>query len=414
MILRRRGRARETGTRRQLRVLIIVENLPVERDLRVRRECRALIEAGYGVSVICPASSGDEELEELTPVVLHRYPPPREPTSQLGFIYEFAYSWAHAARLALRTIRREDFDILQSCNPPDTYFALALPFKLLGRPFVFDHHDLSPELYAIRFRRDRGVLPVILRALERATFLTADQVISTNDSIRQVALTRGHKDPAAVTVVRNGPELDTLHQQHACPELKCGRIFLCCWVGIMGSVDDGVELAVHAVSHIVHARGRLDCHFVFLGDGEAFEGIRDLAERLMVAHVVTFTGWVSPEVVNTYLATADVGLQPDPKNFRTDLATASKTMEYMAHGLPIVAFDVYETRVSAADAALYVSSNDPSAFGDAVLSLLDDPERRASMGTVGRGRVERELAWDHQKKRYISVFDRLSDRLRKN
>lgn len=401
----------EEGFRRGPRVLIVLENLPIERDLRVRRECQALVEAGYGVSVICPVGPGGDAMEELAPVVMHRYPAPPEITTKWGFFYEFAYSWAWTARLAVKAMSKEGFDILQACNPPDGYFALALPFKLLGKPFVFDHHDLSPELYAIRFGREHGVLWSLLRLLERASFLTANHVISTNQSFRDVALTRGRKHPEAVTVVRNGPELGRLRGTTPRPELKRGREFLCCWVGIMGAVDDGVDLALHAVSHIVHTRGRRDCQFAFLGDGEAFEEVRKLAERMKLGPVVTFTGWVPADVVGAYLATADIGIQPDPKNARTDLATATKTMEYMAHGLPVVAFDVHETRVSAAEAAVYAEPNDPIALGEAIISLLDDPHRRARMGRLGRDRVEQELAWDHQKRRYVSVFDRMSNRI---
>lgn len=406
--VRRRRREAEQVERQPRRVLIILENLPIERDTRVRKECRALTEAGYGVSVICPKGGDPETSDDLRDVVVHRYPSPRQPSSRLGFLYEFAYSWACTAALALKVLRTHGFDILQSCNPPDTYFALALPFKLLGKPFVFDHHDLSPELYAIRFGRDRGLVLVLLRVLERATFLTADHVISTNESIRHVALTRGGKPANDITVVRNGPELSRIWAGSARPELKRGKAFLCCWVGVMGSVDDGVDLGLAAVEHIVRVRGRHDCHFAFLGAGEAFEHMTSLVERLGIGDVVSFPGWVPPQIVGHYLASADVGLQPDPKNPRTDLATASKTMEYMAYGLPVVAFDVHETKVSAADAAVYAEPNDPVAFGDLVVSLLDDPDRRARMGDLGRRRVEEKLAWEHQKTKYVSVFDRLS------
>jgi glycosyltransferase involved in cell wall biosynthesis len=393
------------------RVLIIVENLPVQRDPRVRRECHALVEAGYGVSVISPAGNDDDDMpEELRGVAIHQYPPPAQPESRLGYGYEFLYSWIWAARLTVHVWRREGFDVIQACNPPDTYFLLALPFKALGRRFVFDHHDLSPELYRVRFGQDGRLVPVALRALERATFAVADHVISTNESFRRVACTRGGKRTTEVTVVRNGPELTRLPPPRQRPELKRGRPFLCCWVGVMGAVDDGVDLALAAIHHVVHSRGRRDCHFAFLGDGEAFDDMQHLTAQLGLTDDVTFTGWVSSEEVYDYLGTADVGLQPDPKNLRTDLATATKTMEYMAFGLPIVAFDVDETRMSAGEAAVYAEGNDPRMLGDLVVSLLDDPARRARMGAAGRQRVERELGWDHQKAAYVGVFDRLLGR----
>jgi glycosyltransferase involved in cell wall biosynthesis len=213
-----------------------------------------------------------------------------------------------------------------------------------------------------------------------------------------------------VTVVRNGPELRALPARRSRPDLKGDRPFLCCWVGVMGAVDDGVDLALAAVDHVVRARGRRDCHFAFLGDGEAFDDMQRMSADLGLVDYVTFTGWVSSDVVHDYLGTADVALQPDPKNLRTDLATATKTMEYMAFGVPIVAFDVHETRISAGEAAVYAEDNDPAALGDLVVALLDDPARRARMGKIGRERVERELAWEHQKVRYVEVFDRLLKR----
>lgn len=386
---------------------MIVENLPAARDQRVRRECRALLDAGYGVSVICPRSTDPVVPGELRGVVLREYPAPPEASSTIGYVYEYLYSWLAAAVLTVWAAAREGFDCIQACNPPDTYFALALPFKLAGKPFVFDHHDLAPELYTARFGKERGPVPLLLRALERATFATADHVVSTNESFRRVARTRGHKADGAVTIVRNGPPLDRLRRRPQRPELRHGRQFLACWVGIMGAVDDGVDIALRAIDHFVHVLGRQDCHFTFLGDGEAFDDMRELARRLGITEFVTFTGWVNQERVFEYLSTSDLALQPDPKSPRTDVSSATKTVEYMGLGVPVVAFDLDETRVVAADAAAFATDNDPVSFAGLMAELLDDPETRAAMGAAGRARVRDELAWDHQKDRYVAVFDGL-------
>ena len=391
---------------RRRRALIILENLPLERDARVRRECLALLEAGYGVSVICPQGSAAPLEGALAQVKLHRYRPAPSKGSRLGFAYEFAYSWVTTLALTLKALAGEGFDVIQACNPPDTYFALALPFKLVGKPFIFDHHDLAPELYAIRFGRDRGMVMTVLKLCERASIRCADHVISTNDSIRQVAISRGRKPTNAVTVVRNGPDLSEVRAGQPKPELKRGRRFLCCWVGVIGAVDDGVDLALRAIQLLVHDEGRRDCQFTFVGDGEAASQMRALVEELGIGEFVTFTGWLDRARVFDHLATADVGLQPDPKNSRTDAATAIKTMEYMAFGLPIVAFDVHETRVSADGAALYARPNEVSSYAELIGTLLDSPEQRAAMGRLGRQRVQRELAWDHQKNAYVEVFRR--------
>jgi glycosyltransferase involved in cell wall biosynthesis len=391
--------------RRPRRVLIIVENLPVQRDARVKREAQALLGAGYGVSVISPR--GDTAVPaELRGVDIHQYRPPSHREGKLGFIYEFLYSWVVAMVLALRALAREGFDVVQACNPPDTYFALALPFKLLGKPFVFDHHDLCPEHYRVQFG-EHGLLLRGLLALEWATFRTADHVIATNEYFRQIAMARGGRAAKSVTVVRNGPELDRVHSRDIRPTLRQGRRYLACWVGVMRGFDDGVELALDAVSHLVTGLGRDDCHFVFIGDGERFDEVVRLARKLGIEDYVTFPGWLPHDTLFDYLATADVGLQPIPKNERTDVSTAIKTMEYMAFGLPVVAFDLLETRSSAGDAAAYAAPNDVLAYAELVAELLDDPERRAAMGELGRRRVEQELAWDHQRAKYVGVFDDL-------
>ncbi len=391
---------------RERRVLIIVENLPLERDTRVRRECLALLEAGYGVSVICPRGTSDPLEGTLAQVKLHQYRPASSRTSRWGFAYEFSYAWLTTFALTMKVLVSEGFDIIQACNPPDTYVALALPFKLLGKRFIFDHHDLAPELYAIRFGRERGLTMTVLKLCERATIKWADHVISTNESIRNVAIGRGKKEAGSVTVVRNGPELSEVRLARPQPHLKRKRRFLCCWVGVIGAVDDGVDLALRAIHLLVRRQGRRDCQFTFIGDGEAFAPMQALADELDIGEFVTFTGWLARAEVFDHLATADVGLQPDPKNPRTDAATAIKTMEYMAFGVPIVAFDVHETRVSAEGAALYAHPNDVSAYAELIATLLDNPERRAVMGEVGRRRVEQELAWNHQKKAYLEVFRR--------
>lgn len=379
----------------------------MERDSRVRRECSALLDAGYAVSVICPRGPDGSDLSELRGVRVHRYPAPPPARSPGGFAVEFGYSWLAAAVLTVRVLQKDGFDVLQACNPPDTYFPIALVLRLTRRHFVYDHHDLAPELYRARFGRT-GVVFKTLLALEWATFFAADHVVTTNESMRRVALGRGGKAPEAVTVVRNGPELKEVQVCVPCPELKKGdAMFLCCWVGVMGALDDGVDLALEAIAYLVHVLGRSNCHFAFLGDGEALSDLRALAARLEIEPFVTFTGWVPRQRVFDYLATADLGLQPDPKTDRTDQATAIKTMEYMAFGLPVVAFDVHETRESAGGAAAYASGNEPASFASLIDELLADPERRAAMGLLGRERVENELAWDHQKVAYVGVFDHL-------
>ncbi|MDQ4129510.1 MAG: glycosyltransferase family 4 protein, partial [Actinomycetota bacterium] len=393
-----------SGSRRH--VLIVVQNLPVPLDRRVWLECQSLAEAGFRVSVICPKGPGDPPFQVLDGIRLHKYDPPAAARSPLGFVREFAYCWLQTARLAACVAARERVDAIQACNPPDTYFSLAAMFKLTGARFVFDQHDLCPELYGVRFPEGPGHLLAALRALERATYRLADHVIATNESFREVALGRGGLAPDAVSVVRSGPVAARMRRGYPHSGLRNGCRYLGCYLGVMGP-QDGVDLLLRAVAHLVHERGRRDCHFALLGFGDCFEDLRRLAGELDLTQWVTFTGRADDELISAYLSSADVGLAPDPKNGFNDLCSMNKVVEYMAFGLPVVSFDLKETRFSAGEAGVYVDDNDPAAFALALDLLLDDPARRQRMGELARARIETQLSWEHQAATYVELYRRL-------
>jgi glycosyltransferase involved in cell wall biosynthesis len=388
------------------RVLIIVQNLSVPFDRRVWLEACALRDAGFQVSVVCPKGVGEASFEELEGITIRRYAGPPPTSGTLSYVWEFAYCWARTAALVLRAAAQEGFDVIQACNPPDTYWALAAPFKLFGKRFVFDQHDLCPEVYVSRFGGGASVTYRALRMLERATYALADHVIATNESYRATAMRRGHVPTERVTVVRTGPDPDRLRRRAAVPDWRRGKRYLCAYLGVMGP-QDGVDLALHAAAALVRA-GREDIQFVFMGKGDSSDDLVALAHELGLGDRVTFTGRVPDETVFDVLSTADVGLCPDPLNPLNDVSTMNKTMEYMAFELPVVAFDLKETRVSAADAAVYVRPNDTGEYARAIAELLDDPGTRSEMGRRGRERVERVLAWREQAPRYVAVFERLS------
>lgn len=391
------------------RVHIIVQNLPVPFDRRVWLECRSLTAAGYRVSVVCPRGPGDPGEEVIEGVTLYKYRPPKTGTGKAAFLWEYVYSFAATAWLTARAWRRDRFDVIQACNPPDIFWPIALAFRLAGVRFVFDHHDLCPELYESKFENDTSVFYRGLRFLEWCTFRSAHRVTSTNDSYRTIAIKRGGKHPDDVTVVRTGPNPEKLRAGEADPSLRRGRPHLAVYIGVMGA-QDGVDLAVRTVDHVVHKLGRTDISFTFIGSGESFDELRALSTELGVDDFLQFTGRVPDETVAGLLSTADVGLCPDPKNPLNDVSTMNKTMEYMAYGLPVVAFDLHETRISAAEAAVYAEPNEVPAFADLVVDLVDDEPRRATMGDFGRRRVEESLAWTHQKEGYVRVFDDLTGR----
>ena len=389
------------------RILIIVQNLPVPFDRRVWLECQALVSAGYEVSVICPKGKGDPAYSVIDTVRLYKYKPYAPGGSKAGFIAEYVYSFVATAWQLAKARRSGRFAVMQACNPPDIFWPLALVLRALDRTkFVFDHHDLCPELFESRFP-DGPRLPYKgLRALERRTHRTADHVISTNDSYRQIAISRSGKRPADVTVVRTGPDPDRLRRGAASPEQRRGRAYLAAYIGVMGP-QDGVDIVVRAADIVVHELGRDDIAFTLIGSGDCFDELVRLRDELGLAGHVEFTGRAPDDLVASIMSTADLGLSPDPKNPLNDVSTMNKTMEYMAYELPVVAFDLRETRVSAAEAAVYVTPNDVSEYAKTIVELMDDEARRAVLGKTGRVRVEEELAWSNSALAYLGVYRQL-------
>jgi glycosyltransferase involved in cell wall biosynthesis len=387
-------------------ILILVENLPVPFDRRVWMESLALTEAGYKVSVISPCPPAESETPHRVQEGIHmyRYPMPKETRSKLAFFQEFWYCYWQTRRLVKQVWNEDPFDVIHTCNPPDTFWHIARLYKSKGVKFVFDHHDLCPELYLSKYNK-RDALYRALLWLERKQFQTADAVISTNESYRQIAIERGKKRPEHVTVVRSGPLLSRFQPVPPDPALKEGRKFLCVYLGVMGP-QDGVDYALRAAHHVVQ-RGFQEALFVFIGGGDAFDDLVALSNELHLQDFVKFTGRIPDEDLKRYLCTADLGIAPDPKTPLNDLSTMNKIVEYMAMGLPVVSFDLKESRTSAGDAAVYIANDDPAAMGEAIIELLNDPERRHEMGQIGRTRVRESLAWDHSKRHLVDFYDRL-------
>jgi glycosyltransferase involved in cell wall biosynthesis len=392
-------------------VLIIVQNLPVPLDRRVWLECRALTRRGFDVSVICPKGPGDAALEVIDGVRIHRYRPAPEAAGLVGYLYEFVYSWLRTALLSRRVWRRRPFQVLQACNPPDTYWLLARWWKRRGVRFVFDQHDLNPELFLSRFGVPTGpsgrVQLAGLRWLERMTYRTADHVISTNESYKRIAVSRGHRDPDDVTVVRSGPDTrvmrPVLPAPDGAPRFRHSLVYL----GIMGP-QDGVEMILDLMVELVQRRGRTDVEATLLGFGDCLKELQLRSIALGLEDVVTFTGRADSAMIARHLSAAEVGLCPDRKTPLNDVSTMNKTMEYMAYALPSVAFDLVETRVSGADSCLYVPDGDVAAFADAVERLLDDRRLRIDMAVRARRRVCESLDWRPQAEAYVRAYEQLA------
>jgi len=365
------------------------------------------VSAGHQVAVVCPKGDGDRSYQVVDTVEIYKYGPYAPGGSKVSFICEYVYSFVATAWLTLRARRSGRFAVMQACNPPDIFWPIALLLRALDRTvFVFDHHDLCPELYQSRFP-DGPRLPYrALRALERRTHRTARHVIATNGSYRDVAIRRSGKSPTDVTVVRTGPDPERLIRGEAKPQLRRGRRYLAAYIGVMGP-QDGVDIVVRAAHVVVHQLHRDDIAFTLIGKGDCFDELVALRDELNLAGHVEFTGRAPDSLVSEIMSTADVGLSPDPKNPLNDVSTMNKTMEYMAYELPVVAFDLRETRISAGEAAVYVTPNDVDEYAKAIVELIDDEERRGQLGKAGRVRVEQELAWSHQQRAYLDVYQRL-------
>jgi glycosyltransferase involved in cell wall biosynthesis len=394
---------------RPRRVLIVVQNLPVPFDRRVWLEATTLARAGYRVSVICPKAKGfTRSFEELEDVHIYRYGLPVDAQGALGFVAEFLWCFV---RTAMKTVRvavvGRGFDVVHVCNPPETYWPLGRFWKRLGRRFLFDHHDLSPEMFQAKFGTEgHGLALAGLRWLERKTFQAADLVITTNESHKRIAIQRGGVPPDDVYVVRSGPDLERLSLYPPDPAWRKGKRNLIAYLGEICN-QDGVDHLIRAVKLLRDELGRDDIHCVLVGGGPHQPSIKAYAEEIGVADLCTFTGRVSDEDLCRILSSADVGVDPDPKNDWSDKSTMNKVMEYQYFGLPIVGYDLTENRVSAGPAGLFATPNREAELADRIAELLDDPARRQEMGRVGQERVRSVLAWEHSVPVLLAAYDRL-------
>jgi glycosyltransferase involved in cell wall biosynthesis len=388
--------------------LVLVENLSVPFDRRVTQEARSLRQHGWEVDVICPEGPDRGARDDVDGVRVHRYPlrAAGGRGGPLGWVREYAVALWRTARLARRVQRRGPIDVVHLCNPPDLLFLVALWLRLRGTRVVFDHHDLSPELYLSRFGRGRDLVHRALLAAEWLTFRTADVVLSTNESYAAVARGRGRVDPDRVFVVRTAPDPDRFAPVPPQRALRRGAQHLICYLGVMGP-QDGVDLAVRALARL--AAQRDDWCAVLVGDGDARADAMALADELGLGGLVHFPGRLPDAEVAALLATAAVGLAPDPPGPLNDVSTMNKILEYMAMECPTAAFDLAEARVSAGPAGAYADPGDPDDLARVVGDLLDDPARRAEMGALGRARVTGELSWAVSEKNLLAAYARATE-----
>ena len=376
-------------------VLIVVENLPLPFDRRVWQEARTLKAAGAQVSIICPTGKGYEKrFEVIEGIEIHRHPLPLEAKGAIGFLAEYGAALFWETLLAWKIHAKRRIDVIQGCNPPDLIFLVALPFKLLGVRYIFDHHDINPELYEAKFGK-RGFFWQLMVLFEKLTFKAADVSIATNHSYRKIAIERGGMAPERVHVVRSGPDLSKLKRVAPVESWKNGRAHMVGYVGVMGE-QEGIDLLIDAVDHLVRQMGREDIQFVLVGGGPALAELKEMTAARGLGDYITFTGRAPDADLFEVLSTMDLGVNPDRVNAMNDKSTMNKIMEYMSYAKPMVQFEVTEGRYSAANASLYARANDPIDLAAKIAELIDAPDRAREMGRFGLERIVTELNWQHQ------------------
>ena len=395
------------ASKKAKRVLIIVENLPVPFDRRVWSEATALSRAGYEVSVICPKGKGaTQSFEVIDGIHIYRHWLPSEGNGFLGYLAEYSVALFWEFILSFQILLTRGFDAIHACNPPDLIFLVGALFKYtLGKRFVFDHHDINPELYEAKFGR-RDFFWNVLRVFERLTFAVADVSIATNQSYRSIAMERGKMPADRVFVVRSGPDLTRVRPLPPDGRWKNGRDYLVAYVGVIGK-QEGLDLLLDSAVHIRNVRARRDIQFVIVGNGPELDGIKELAKRENIGDMITFTGRVDDRTLFTILSTANVCVNPDRPNAMNDKSTMNKIMEYMAVGKPIVQFDLTEGRVTAGEASLYARNHDTADFGDKILALLEDPDKCEKMGAAGCRAIREVLAWEHEEPKLLGAYELL-------
>ena len=392
------------------RILMLLENNSYPGDYRVRREARSLVAAGYEVTVISPRRRGQSRRTVIDEVSVYRFIAPGHGNGFFGYLWEYGYSLVGTFYYSLIVFFRKGFDVIHAHNPPDLFVLIAMFYRMAGKRFVFDHHDLSPEMYRARFRSGgNGLVFRVLVFFEKLSFWMADHVIATNESYKKVARDRGKVPEDRITIVRNGPDLNRIKLTEQDSRLRQKASTILGYIGVMG-FQDGIDYLLRALRHLVQDLGRTDFYCVLIGKGDARDSLIQLASELELDDHVWFTGCIPDAEMLRYMSTADICVDPDPSNSFNDQSTMIKMMEYMALAKPIVAFDLPEHRVTAQESALYACPNNELDFARQINRLMDDVELRHKMGQFGRQRVETRLAWSIQEEDLLEVYEKLGAR----
>jgi len=389
-------------------VLFIVENATVPPDLRVWSEALSAKEFGYDVTVLSPQIKKTQaKYEIIDDIEIYRHPMPIEANAKLAFLFEYLIAIIYELIFSIKIFIKKPFHIIHSANPPDNIFLIALLYKIFGIKFIFDHHDICLETYLTKFGR-KDTFYYILLILEKLSFKTADAVISTNESYKKIAITRGKKNRNEVFIVRNGPDLTKLKPMNPNEGLKIKGDFeyLVAYIGMIGN-QERIDILLNAVEYIVYEKKIKNIKFVIIGTGPYLQTIVELSKKMKLEKFVTFTGFIPFPDYYGILNASDIGINPEFINEYTDKSTMIKIMDYMVAGKPIVQFETKEGKVSACEASVYIKENNVIQFAEAIIELLNDVEKREKMGRAGRKRIEEKLNWDNQKAKLKEAYEYL-------
>ncbi len=383
-------------------ILIIVENLPVPFDRRVWQEATTLKEAGAKVSIICPKMKGYQKSYEcINDIDIYRHSLPLEANGVFGYLLEYSVALFWEFFLSLKIFIKKRFQVIQGCNPPDLIFLVALFYKLFGVKYVFDHHDINPELYIAKYNK-KGVFYNFLLLAERLTFAAANYSIATNESYKEIAINRGKMPAEKVQVVRSGPKLDRLTLGEGNNSYKKGRQFLIGYVGVIGE-QEGLELLLQSAKLIIEKRQ--DVQFAVIGDGTELAKVKSVTAEMGLEEFVDFYGRVDDKTMVEILNTSDVCVNPDKPTEMNNLSTMNKIMEYMALKKPIVQFTLKEGKLSAQNASLYAENTSTEDFANKIMWLLDHENERIKMGNFGYNRIINDLSWNHESEKLINLYN---------
>lgn len=392
---------------KKIHILFIVENNSAPQDIRVWSEATAMRDNGYEVTIICPKRKDQRWFERIEGIDIYRHFSPLEADGKLAFLLEYGNAIFWETLWSLWVFIKKPFNFLHGANPPDHIFLIALLYKMFGVKYIFDHHDLSPENYLAKFDR-KDVFYDILKMMEKATFKTADLIISTNESYKKIAIERGGKKEGNVFVVRNGPDLSRIKITSPNNKYKEGFDYLVVYVGVIGS-QEGIDNLLAAVKYIVSQKGITNIKFIVIGTGPNWKKMVELCESMELTKYVWFTGFIPNEDLWEILATADICVNPEMRNEFTDKSTMIKIMEYMAFGKPIVQFFTHEGDFSAGASAVSVEENNIETFSEEIIKLLHNPAKRKTMGETGERRIQEDLNWDIQKINLKAAYEALLD-----